>query len=111
MSQTRSKERTVSAVKSIADQIDAYDEKLASKVSYEHMLIIDPRTSLWLGVWDITTSFALVFTAVFTHIEVGFIPTPENRWSDPLFLVNRVVDLIFLIDVMLPMHKWDQMQA
>ena len=89
------------AVKSIADQIDAYDEKLASRGSDERMTIIDPRTSLWLGVWDITTSFALVFTAIFTPIEVGFMSTPDNRWADPLFIVNRGVDLIFLIDVLL----------
>ena len=47
------------------------------------------------------TSVALIFTAIFTPIEVGFIPTPENRWSDPLFLINRVVDAIFVVDVIL----------
>ena len=98
---SRPKERTVLAVKSIANQIDAYDERLASKQSKSVQLIIDPRTSTWLGFWDIATSLALVFTAVFTPIEVGFMSTPDNRWADPLFLVNRGVDMIFLLDVIL----------
>ena len=62
---------------------------------------IDPRSNPWIGWWDFVLSFALIFTAVFTPVEVGFIPVPKDRWADPLFIVNRVVDMIFIIDMSL----------
>ena len=61
--------------------------------------IIDPRTSSWIGYWDLVTSFALLFTAIVTPVEVGFLQIPDDRWSDPLFLTNRGVDLVFVIDI------------
>ena len=63
--------------------------------------LIDPRSSKYMGYWDFCTCSALIFTAIFTPIEVGFVETSEDRWSDPLFLINRIVDSVFLCDVIL----------
>ena len=57
--------------------------------------IIDPRASLRMRYWDMTTGVALVFTALVTPWEVSFLETPTLT----LFACNRVVDAIFIADV------------
>ena len=49
----------------------------------------------WMGHWDAATGLALVFTALVTPYEVAMLETREN----PLFYVNRFIDLIFYIDI------------
>lgn len=61
--------------------------------------IIDPRTSARLGFWDALASVALIFTAVVTPVEVGFLRMPEDRWADALFITNRCIDMIFICDM------------
>ena len=61
--------------------------------------LIDPRTSPWIGWWDLILSLALLFTACLTPVEVGFMGIPTDRWRNPLFLVNRIVDCIFILDM------------
>ena len=39
--------------------------------------IIDPRESRPMTIWDGVTSLALLFTAIFTPYEVGFLQAPE----------------------------------
>lgn len=57
--------------------------------------VIDPRTSRYIGKWDVFTSVALIFVAFITPFEVALLePT-----FDTLFIMNRVVDLIFGIDM------------
>ena len=48
------------------------------------------------GYWDGLTSIALLFTATVTPYEVALL----QPVFDPLFIVNRVVDGIFAIDVL-----------
>jgi hypothetical protein len=48
--------------------------------------------------WDMCTSLALIFTVVMSPVEVAFLPAPTSA-GDPLFMVNRVVDLIFIVDI------------
>ena len=59
--------------------------------------VIDPRTSLAIAYWDVTTATALLFTALITPFEVAFL-TPGDL---ALFVVNRAIDSIFLIDLFL----------
>ena len=88
--------------------------------------------------WDVTTPFALIFTAIVTPYEVGewqqMIPPVHNNprnWlrlilsssrqvavmtphpasdsfatvvQDPLWDINRIVDLIFVVDMFIAMH-------
>ena len=63
------------------------------------MLII-PDT-LWMRRWDITTMLALVFTAIVTPYEVALLsPTPKTL----LFWINRLIDLIFMVDIVVNFH-------
>ena len=51
-----------------------------------------------MAYWDVVTSAALLFTALVTPVEVGFLPLSKTA-MDPLFCVNRLVDLVFIIDM------------
>ena len=43
--------------------------------------------------WDLYVLLLLLFTALVTPVEVAFLTTALN----PLFFINRVVDLSFLV--------------
>ena len=51
-----------------------------------------------MAMWDGLTSLALIFTAIATPFEVGFLPAAKLA-IEPLFLVNRLIDLIFILDM------------
>ena len=63
--------------------------------------IIDPRTSKFIGKWDLIAAFALCYTAIVTPYEVSFLPSITLRGPWTLFIANRVVDLIFVGDLLL----------
>ena len=88
-------------VKLVAEQIRRFDRKLVptNRVPWQRRCVIDPRTSAWIGWWDGIMSLALVFTGIVTPVEVGFMAIPDERWVDPLFIINRFVDLVFLFDL------------
>jgi len=71
---------------------------LARKVDNTPWFLIDPRHSVAMKLWDVVTCTALLFTAVITPYEVGFLPPPQSS-LELLFIVNRVIDLAFLIDI------------
>lgn len=64
---------------------------------------ISPQ-SRFIGRWDVVIGLALLWTAFVTPFEVGF-QTPAGPGSDrpvgALFVCNRFVDAIFLIDMCL----------
>ena len=57
--------------------------------------IIRPA-SYFMGVWDLTTSAALILTALVTPYEVSFL---EPNGTDGLFIMNRCIDTIFILDM------------
>ena len=59
--------------------------------------IINPQHS-FMAHWDAVTSLALIFTALATPYEVAFLPAPASA-TEGLFIVNRLVDLVFIIDI------------
>ena len=71
--------------------------------------VIDPRTSKYLGYWDIVTIVALLFVALVTPFEVAFLEAPRDAkdiWErfesvGWLFCVNRLVDCLFTVDLVL----------
>ena len=69
-----------------AAKIAEEDEKLKNKPCY----IIDPAAT-GMNVWDGVTALALVFTAMVTPFEVGFLSSAETP-LDALFLINRLLD-------------------
>jgi len=44
-----------------------------------------------MTVWDSVTALALIFTAMVTPFEVGFLPSAESA-LEALFLINRLLD-------------------
>lgn len=73
------------------------EEAAARLTTPEAGWLIDPRTSKVLGYWDAITSLALVFTALVTPYEVAILEPS----FDALFVINRVVDSIFALDIIL----------
>ena len=57
-----------------------------------------------MQVWDIVTTLCLIFTALVTPYEVAFLEMPRtwsDAWNDPLFVINRFIDLVFITDMTL----------
>lgn len=54
----------------------------------------------WVHMWDSVTSFTLLVIALFTPFEVAFLEAPTVG-SDPLFVMGRVIDGIFIFDMLL----------
>ena len=82
-------QRQVAAVK-------AYSAKALQQI-YRPGFLIDPRHSKVMGAWDLIMLFALMFTAIVTPYEVTFIE--EGPCVTILFMINRFIDLLFLMDM------------
>ena len=52
--------------------------------------VLDPRTETFVAVWDLVTTFALLYVALVTPVEVAFIEPPptleeQHAWyAEPL---------------------------
>ena len=62
--------------------------------------IIDPRSAKLLPFWDGFATVALLFTATATPYEVAFLPPSRYPWL-PWFILNRIVDFVFITDFIL----------
>jgi hypothetical protein len=69
----------------------------------EKRYVLHPGKSKWLGYWDIVSAFALLYTVSITPFEAAFVSPVIGgaAWSDPWFLVNRLLDSIFFVDMIL----------
>lgn len=78
-----------------------YEEKKGKigKITKKKWYIIDPRSSKIISYWDGIGMCALLFTAVVTFVEVAFVEPPG--YVDALFIVNRCIDGIFIVDMFL----------
>ena len=65
--------------------------------------VLHPEKSRALSRWDSITGVALLYTASVTPFETAFMPSVLGTaaWLDPWFLVNRLLDIIFSIDLVL----------
>jgi len=70
-----------------------------AKVENRPFYIIHPLGS-HASYLDGVTSLALVWTAIITPFEVAFM-TAAPKTTDVLFIINRMVDLIFIFDIFL----------
>lgn len=77
-------------------------DELGEKQDEEQILFRSKRlihpNSNFMSFWDINTILWLTFTAIVTPFEVAFINTDLGN---PLFWINRVVDLFFILDMCL----------
>lgn len=62
--------------------------------------MIDPRKSSFVAVWDGVTALSLLFVAIVTPVEVGFL-APATSWLDSLFLFNQLINAVFVVDCLL----------
>ena len=65
--------------------------------------VIDPRKSRILPKWDLLMVTALLFTALVTPVEVAFLE--EGQYVTNLWIINRVVDLCFMLDIILTFNR------
>ena len=69
-----------------------------------HWWVIDPRKVRWIAHWDLAMTLALVYVALVTPVEVAFMkapPTLQSKTSSPIFLINRLLDAMFILDILL----------
>ena len=65
--------------------------------------VVVPSKVKGIWMWDVTTTVALLYTAVITPFEASFLePTVGPiSWTDGWFLANRLLDMIFFLDMLL----------
>ena len=66
--------------------------------------VLKPGENRWLAYWDMISAIALLYTATLTPFEVAFLQPAEGAaaaWSEPWFLINRALDVIFSFDITL----------
>ena len=65
--------------------------------------VLHPGKSKFLGLWDTLSSLALLYTVFVTPFEAAFVPpvVGSEAWSDGWFVMNRILDTIFFIDMCL----------
>ena len=75
-------------------------ERLA-KEKEKMRFVFRPGHSSLLSTWDVVTFLALIYTAAFTPFEVAFLSSRDDwtAWFSPLFIINRVLDVVFLTDL------------
>jgi len=72
----------------------------AQNLQMRTRFMIDPRNSVAIDLWSVVTAASLIFVALITPFEVGFLDAPSSA-LDGLFIVNRFIDAIFLFDCLL----------
>ena len=82
---------------------DDFEDDKTSSGDLCHRTVLDPRTNNYVAYWDLVTTLALVFTALVTPYEVAFLSPPpvSARMTNGLFWTNRVVDMVFILDMVL----------
>lgn len=65
------------------------------------MYVLHPEKNKYLNWWDGVTTCALIYTATLTPFETAFISPAvgESAWSEPWFIANRVLDVVFFADL------------
>ena len=75
--------------------------------------VIDPRSNTFMPYWDIVMVVLLFFTATVTPYEVCFFDEPDlhNEGPDAMWIVNRCIDTLFMIDIILTMNTMFERQT
>lgn len=88
-------------------EVEDKEEVLLGEILVAQMMqgrkhAIDPN-SLWYTKWDTLMTLLLLYTAVVTPFEIAFLDPPPP-WTDgatALFVVNKLVDFCFIIDLVM----------
>jgi hypothetical protein len=73
-----------------------FQDSSRARIPRDARCIIDPKSS-FQSYWDIIMMILLLFVAIVTPYEVGFLEITEV--DHPLWIINRVVDVFFLQDL------------
>ena len=82
------------------DQISLTRERIRA-IDRQKRLVLHPNKHRWLGFWDMVSTLALLYTATLTPVETAFTQSVygPRAWTDPWFLINRLLDVIFSFDM------------
>lgn len=82
-------------------ELDVVRRQLRVQEQYTKWVLHPGKTNSMLNIWDCVTSTALVYTMILTPLEAAFFSTTLGvaAWLDPWFLINRLLDAVFLIDM------------
>ena len=73
---------------------------IRTRLRHDTSHVLDP-SGPYMRRWDLVTTFCLVFTAIVTPVEVGFVVQARPNPRTPLFWINRAIDCVFLKDIVL----------
>ena len=79
-------------------QLDPRDSKKCCGLTAQQKARCMVRMPTLYPWWDVVTAVALLFTALVTPYEVGFLPPATDPWNT-LWLTNRLIDIIFVFDM------------
>ena len=81
------------------EAISAQSERYREQIRRQRRCTLEPH-SKYVSRWDVVTTSALLFTAMYTPFEVGVLNADLSA-SSPTFWANRLVDVIFIADISL----------
>ena len=82
-----------------ADVVDKhFEDDIRRRIASMQRRTINPKGN-FMRIWDVVMLNAMAWTAIVTPFEISFIVSSEPVWS--LFVCNRIIDLIFLADIVL----------
>lgn len=82
------------------------------KASGDGSFVIDPRSSEWTHWWDLVVVILLVVVLFLTPYEVAFLePGLVEPMAVALFVVNRLFDLVFFLDMAINFNRGFQLGA
>ena len=82
-----------------ADYFKALSEQKSKPAVKRQWYILDPLSNA-VKRWDLVTAIVLMYTAFATPFEVAFLKPPTSG-NDALFIINRLVDTVFILDMIL----------
>lgn len=90
--------------KQMADQIKTTASSIAKALhdrENRSKYVLHPEKNKYLNYWDGITTCALIYTATLTPFETAFIAPAlgESAWTEPWFIANRALDVIFFVDL------------
>ena len=81
----------------LADMKVSEGSRREMRKMYKGNRVIDPRRSSFMSYWDLVMLVSLLFTATITPYEVTFVE--EGPCITVLFVLNRVIDFLFILDM------------
>lgn len=84
-------------------EVQAYRVQIRHFERYTRCVLNPSKHTSFLNKWDFITMAALLYTMTLTPFEAAFLPAQVGplAWRDPWFIVNRCLDLIFFVDMLL----------